>query len=199
MQLINTILLAAAALASMATAENIVHFVNQDHYHTKNIVFTPNAGIAAISTLVIGPAETQTQTFPDGWLGNFYSYTTGLDNVPGMLGEVAFGGFAGATYYDVSSIVNAGDSWGVKVLYPAPESFASLAVSEFVSLATSAAEISGCLIDDNGCTNRYNAPDDKATKSTTSTSLICIVGNPLPANWRRSARFAREYVRGITA
>jgi len=197
MQLINTILLAAAALASMATAQNTVKFVNQDHVHTKNIVFTPNAGLAPIETLVLEPAQTQTQTFPDGWLGNFYSYTTGLENRPGMLGEVAFNGFAGATYYDISSIVNPGDTWGVKVLYPAPESYSTLGVKDLVETAASAEGISGCLSTDDGvCTNQYNAPNDQATQSTSGSALICIVGNPIQATRRRSARFSRAYIMG---
>jgi hypothetical protein len=199
MQFINTILLAAAALAPLATAQNTIQFVNQDSATTKNIVFTPNAGLEAIPTLVLGPAKTQSQEFPEAWIGNFYSYDDGAANVPGMLGEVAFGAWSATTFYDVSSIVNAGDTKGIKVLYPLTDSSSTTGtVSDLVAAAASASGVSGCNTSGGDCANQYNAPNDIATQATQGSSLVCLVGNPT-SSVRRSARFARDYVLGKKA
>jgi len=200
MQFINTILLATAALASMATATSTVQFVNQDSTTTKNIVFTANAGLDSIATLVLGPAETQTQDFPDAWIGNFYSYDDGAADVPGMLGEVAFGAWSGTTFYDVSSIVNSEDTEGIKVLYPLTDASSSLGISDLVSAVATAEGVSGCNTSGGVCTNQYNAPNDVATQATEGSSLVCLVGNPsTTSSVRRSARFARDYVLGKKA
>jgi len=188
MQFINTILLAATALASVVSAQNTVKFVNQDSVD-KTIVFTANAGLAAIEPLSLPALATLTQEFPTGWLGNFYSYGAGAENVPGMLGEVAFQGFAGATYFDVSSIVNPNDTEGVKQLYPLTE-----------DIEAKAASVSGCNVaygtTTKECTSQYNAPDDVATVSTDLTALVCLVGTPSSAKKLRSRVFARDYVTG---
>lgn len=198
MQFINTILLAAAALASLATATNTIIFVNQDTATTKNIVFTPNSGLEAISTLVLEPGKTQSQEFPEAWIGNFYSYDDGSSNVPGMLGEVAWGAWSATTFYDVSSIVNAEDTTGIKVLYPSTDASSSTGVSALVEAVTSASGVSGCNTTGGTCTNQYNAPDDVATQATADSTLVCLVGNPT-SSVRRSARFARDYVLGKKA
>jgi len=189
MQFINTILLAATALASIVSAQNIVQFVNQDSVD-KTIIFTANAGLVAIAPLSLPGLTTLKQEFPTGWLGNFYSVAAGAQNVPGMLGEVAFQGFAGATYFDVSSIVNPNDTEGVKQLYPLTE-----------ELKTKSDAVSGCNIaygtSTTECTSQYNAPDDVATVSTPLTSLVCLVGTEASAKaTRRSRVFARDYVTG---
>lgn len=186
MQFSNIILLAATALASMASAENFIQFINQDATTAKNIVFTANLGLAAIEPLALPAGGSANQSIPDGWIGNFYSYNEGAENVPGMLGEVRFGGFAGATYYDVSSIVNPSDNDGIKILYP----FSSgLKLKELASSAL----VSGCQT--SGCTNQYNAPDDVATLSTSTTSLTCLVGNLATVERRRTGElFTRDFV-----
>jgi len=193
MQFINTFLLAATALASIASAQNVVQFVNQDSV-PKTIIFTANAGLQTLDPLSLDGLATAEQVFPDSWLGNFYSVNEGADNVPGMLGEVAFQGFAGATYFDVSSIVNPNDTEGVKQLYPFN-----------ADLKSSTAAVSGCneakanaAGKTTGCTQQYNAPDDVATVSTPLTSLVCLVGNPTSTVRRRKVEvFSRDYVTGV--
>jgi len=194
MQFINTILAAATVLASMTYAQNIVEFINQDSVG-KTIIFTANAGLEAIEPLVLPGLTTLQQEFPDAWLGNFYSVSDGAANVPGMLGEVAFQGFAGATYFDVSSIVNSADTDGIKQLYPAKE-----------NLKSDFAAVSGCNVDlststtTSTCTSQYNQWDDVATVSTPLTSLVCLVGNPTTTVRRRKIQvFSRDYVTGVVS
>lgn len=199
MQFINNILLAATALASMATAaNNTITFVNQDSTTVKNIVFTANAGLEAIPTLVLGKGETQIQEIPDAWIGNFYSYDEGSANVPGKLGEVAFGSWDAITFYDVSAIVNKYDNNGIKVLYPLAEATVTKGVSDFVSTLATATGVSGCNTNGEFCKNEYNESNDIATQASSLSSFVCLVGNPV-LNTRRSARFARDYVLGKKA
>lgn len=198
MQFINTILLAATALASLATAENTIQFVNQDLTTTKNIVFTANAGLESIPTLVLAPGSTVAQAIPNAWIGNFYSYNEGSADVPGFLGEVAFGAWEATTFYDVSAIVNPSDTQGIKVLYPLPDASSSLGVKDLVASLETATGVSGCNTSGGVCTNQYNAPNDVATQATTESTLVCLVGNP-SSSVRRSARFARDYVLGKKA
>lgn len=176
MQFINTLLLAATALASMAVADNIVHFVNQDST-TRTIYFTGNDGMEAYDALTLPGSGTAQQTFADGWIGNFYSVSEGAENTPGMLGELRFGGYAGATYFDVSAIVDDNDNDGVKEIFP----------------KNSNTPVSGC--QSSPCTNQYNKSDDVATLSTDETELICLVGT-LSSERRRGAvaRLTRDFV-----
>jgi len=197
MQFINTILLAATALASLATAENTIQFVNQDFTTTKNIVFTANAGLESIPTLVLAPGSTVSQAIPEAWIGNFYSYNDGSPDVPGYLGEVAFDTWEANTFYDVSAIVNPSDTEGIKALYPLADAF-SLGVSDLVASVKTATGVSGCNTSGGFCKDQYNAPDDIATQSTTGSTFVCLVGNP-SSSVRRSARFARDYVLGKKA
>lgn len=178
MQFLNTILLAASALATLATAQNFVQFVNQDST-TRTIKFTPNSGLESIDPLTLEGGATQQQVFPQGWIGNFYSINEGAEDVPGILGEVRFNGFADATYFDVSSIVNPDDAEGIKMLYPFGES-------------TRSAAVSGCAVAQ-GCSNQYNNPNDVATLSTPGNSLTCLIGNA-PEKRKRTAVFGREFV-----
>lgn len=166
MQFTSTLLLAASALATLATA-NIVHFVNQDST-TRTIYFTPTAGGASIASLSVPGLATESATFPNAWIGNWHSVSAGAENVPGMLGEVRWNGFGGANYFDVSAIVNPNDNVGVKEIFP----------------KFSATPISGCQTFP--CSNAYNKPDDVATLSTHDTELICLLGNI--ATERRHAR-----------
>jgi hypothetical protein len=177
MQFLSTILFAATALASLATAQqNIVHFLNQDST-TRTIVWTAQAGLEEIPDLVIKGHKTASQTLPEGWTGNCYSVSEGAPNVPGMLAEFRFNGYAGANYFDVSAIVNPDDTQGVKMVFP----------------KNSNTPVSGCQTFP--CANAYNQPDDIATLSTPDNELVCLIGN-LSNERRRGlvAKMSREFV-----
>jgi len=174
MQFFSTIF-AATALATIASAGS-VHFVNQDSTE-RTIIFTPNAGLETIPELVISGSQTANQTFPTGWIGNWFSVSKGEPNVPGMLGEVRFDGFAGATYFDVSAIVNPNDVNGVKEIFP----------------LHSSTPVSGCQTFP--CSNAYNKWDDIATLSTDGGDLVCLLGTV--SNERRRgviAKMSRDFV-----
>jgi len=183
MQFTKTILFAAAALASMVGADNIVTFVNQDKF-PKTVVFTANIGLAVLPPLSLDAFETAPQVFPKGWTGNWYTYNVGTQNKPGMLGEVNFQGWEGQTYYDVSAIVNPTDSRGVKKLYPtAKETPGVRSFSTAFSTTSSGCQTSGSA----PCPNQYNNPPEVQTKTTFSTKLTCLVGN-------LSRRHARDFI-----
>jgi hypothetical protein len=172
MQFINTLLLAATALATLATAtttttQNKVHFVNQDSTD-RTIYFTPNEGLSYIPALSVPGLSTADATFPTSWIGNWYSVSSGAENKPGMLGEVTWNAFAGVNYFDVSAIVNPDDNEGVKQIFP----------------QNSGKPVSGCQTFP--CDNQYNKPDDVATLSTDDNELVCLLGNV--SNERRHAR-----------
>jgi hypothetical protein len=176
MQFFSTVLFAASALASLAAADNVLHFVNQDST-TRTVVFTAQAGLEEIPDLVIEGLGSANQTMPNSWIGNLYSVSQGAAKVPGMLAEFRFNGFADATYFDVSAIVNPGDIEGVKMVFP----------------KNSDTPVSGCQTFP--CSNAYNKWDDVATLSTTDTELVVLLGN-LSNERRRGlvARMPREFV-----
>jgi len=169
-----TTLFAATALASLV-ASNAVHFVNQDATE-RTIIFTAQAPLEAIPTIVIPGHGTGNATFPDAWIGNWYSVSKGAENVPGMLGEVRFGGFMGHTYFDVSAIVAPNDANGVKMI--TPKNFNE--------------PVSGCQTFP--CSNAYNKWDDIATLSTPDVELICLLGNLSSERRRSLARMPREFI-----
>jgi len=173
MQLTTTIF-SAAAIFSTATA-NMVHFVNQDST-TRNIVFTAQEGLAPIDTLVLEGNKNANVTFPDSWIGNWYSYNEGSPNVPGVLGEVRWNGFAGANYFDVSTIANPTDLVGVKEIFP----------------MYSALPVSGCQV--LPCSNAYNKWDDIATLSTTDDTLVCLLGTAAVTSRRNLSRMPRQLI-----
>jgi len=177
MQFTSTLVLAATALASVVSAANVVHFHNQDST-TRTIYFTHNPGMEDIPNLTISGLNTiKNVTFPTGWTGNWYSVSKGKANVPGMLGEVMFDGFAGATYFDISAIVNPDDAEGVKILKP----------------LSSDSPLSGCQTFP--CSNAYNLPDDIATLSTPDSELICLLGTVTSSKRStREKRFDHEFV-----
>ncbi|TVY51927.1 hypothetical protein LSUE1_G010296, partial [Lachnellula suecica] len=125
---------------------------------TRTIYFTANEGLESYDALTVEGLSSANQTFADSWIGNWYSVSEGADNVPGMLGEVTFGGFAGATYFDVSAIVNPDDNNGVKQIFPKNQD----------------TPVSGCQTFP--CLNAYNKADDIATLSTDETALVCLLG-----------------------
>lgn len=177
MQFTTSILAAAAALATVASA-GTVHFINQDST-TRTLIFTPTAGFDAIDSLTVSGDSTASQSFPAGWIGNWYSVSDGADNASGMLGEVCFDSWGGLTYFDVSAIVNPDDTNGVKELFP-------------LSTGT---PVSGCQTFP--CDNAYNQPDDIQTQTTDSNELVCLIGN-LSSSKRSvsSTKVGREYITG---
>jgi hypothetical protein len=174
MQFTTTLLAAATALSSLAAA-NTVDFINQDGT-TRHIVFTAQDGLAAIDPITITGYGTASVEFPAPWIGNWYSYNDGAANVPGMLGEVRWDGYAGANYFDVSAIVNPADVEGVKMIFP----------------KDSSAPVSGC--QSFPCANAYNTPDDIATLSTTDDTLVCLIGNLSNSRRRAVARMPHDFI-----
>jgi len=165
---------AATALFSLATA-NTVEFINQDST-TRTVIFTAQEGLATIDNVVVEGLATANVTFPDSWIGNWFSVSEGSAIVPGMLGEVRWNGYAGANYFDVSAIVNPGDIHGVKMIFP----------------KNSNEPVSGCQTFP--CSNAYNQPNDIATLSTTDDTLVCLLGNLSNERRRSLARMPREFV-----
>lgn len=93
-----------------------------------------------------------------------------------MLGEVRFNGYAGATYFDVSAIVNPADAEGVKELFPLGKN----------------KPVSGC--QKFPCSNAYNHADDVATLSTDENELVCLLGT---SKWNLKSKVkkvGREFV-----
>ncbi|KAJ8061765.1 hypothetical protein OCU04_009562 [Sclerotinia nivalis] len=176
MQFATSILAASAALATIASA-GTVHFVNQDST-TRTLVFTPTSGYDAIQSLTIQGDATANQTFPTGWIGNWFSISEGAENTSGMLGEVCFDSWGGMTYFDVSAIVNPDDTEGVKELFPLHTGL----------------PVSGC--QSYPCDNAYNKADDVQTQATDSDELVCLLGN-LPSSKRETrAKVGKEFVTG---
>ncbi|CAG8952946.1 hypothetical protein HYFRA_00007661 [Hymenoscyphus fraxineus] len=187
MQFFNTLFIAASALATLTAATkdtpstskspNKVHFVNQDSTQ-RTIHFTPQIGTPPIAPLSLNASGSATATFPIGWIGNWYSVSKGRKNIPGMLGEVRFDGYAGATYFDVSAIVNPDDNEGVKMLMP----------------MKGQKPMSGCLDFTTRCGNAYNKWDDVQTMATLEKELICFVGNGGKESDGKRGRVGRRFV-----
>lgn len=100
--------------------------------------------------------------------------------------RVAFQGWEGLTYYDVSAIVNPNDHSGVKEMFPASELEVEVKAS-----------FSGC--PHFPCNKAYYLPDDIQTVTTKSTDLIVTLGNPpssLDAREEEHKLVARHYVLG---
>jgi len=145
-------------LGAGAALANTVTFKSLDETSRK-IIFTPNAGLAAIASVEVPGGQDVKVDFPQGWIGNWYSVSEGAQDVPGMLGEVAFNGWNGVTFFDVSAIVNPNDHNGVKKMYPANDPTPT----------------SGC--DKFPCNNAYYVWDDVQTKATQETDLVCTLGD----------------------
>jgi hypothetical protein len=147
-------LLASAAVSSAAS----VTFWTLDNIE-RTIYFTGNPGSAPIDPVTVNNAQQTTVQFPDAWVGNYYAVQAGQANVPGMLGEVQFGGWNGMTYFDVSAIVTPGDHDNVKQMWP----------------AGSKTPMSGCEVFP--CNNAYYLPDDVQTKVTQEVDLVQTLGS----------------------
>lgn len=173
---INMIVLASALVTS---ATNLVTFVSMDSTD-RTIVWTGNLTIAQTS---VPGNQNVTVTLPYGYIGNAYSVSEGgnLSN-PGMLAEFAWNAYAGATYFDVSAIVNPDDTQGVYQMYP----------------SDTESPISGCL--QFPCDNAYYNSDDIQTKSTASSEIIVTLGAgliniPQPdLEGRKVKNFPHQYV-----
>jgi hypothetical protein len=179
MQFTKTVLLAAAALASMVAAvaaDNTALFVNQDGT-TRHVVFTPSPGSPDIQSLTVSGNSQASQQFPEGWTGNAYAYNDGEPNTAGILAEFRFNGFGKANYFDVSAIVNPSATEGVMMIYP----------------SESKKPVSGCLT--TSCSNQYNQPDDIATQSSTESDFTVLLGSRIKSA-RRGINdvVARDYV-----
>jgi hypothetical protein len=157
-------LFGAFALASLAAA-NTVDMVSQDSVD-RTIIFTPQIGSSEIPSVELKGGETKTVSFPQGWIGNWYTVAAGEANVPGMLGEVRWDGFGGNHFFDVSAIVQPDDHHNVKIMYP----------------KNAKTPTSGCQTFP--CANAYNLPDDIQTKSTTESELVCLIGDLSPTQRR---------------
>lgn len=146
--------LAVAALASVVSATNTVTLKAMDSTD-RTVVWT---GTSQIEDTTVPGGQSVNVSLPDGWTGNAYSYNSGATNTPGMLAEFAFNSYAGATYFDVSAIVNPDDTTGVYQMYP----------------ADTESPMSGCMTF--ACANAYYLPDDVQTKSTTSSTIVVTLG-----------------------
>ncbi|KAM7194961.1 hypothetical protein V8F20_007687 [Naviculisporaceae sp. PSN 640] len=153
-----TKLISLLAAAVVATAENTVTFVSQDSID-RTVFFTSNPDSADLPDVVVPGHQNVTVSFPQGWQGNWYAVQEGEPNVPGMLGEVAFNGWNGITYFDVSAIVNPNDKNNVKQMWPAGEE----------------EPVSGCVIFP--CNFAYYLPDDVQTRATFTSDLFCSLGS----------------------
>ncbi|PHH52351.1 hypothetical protein CFIMG_004627RA [Ceratocystis fimbriata CBS 114723] len=151
-------IITAAIFSALAAAENIVTFESKDST-SRQIVFTPTDGYEAVESVTVSGGGSVDVTIPKGWIGNWFSISEGASNTNGMLGEVAFQGWNGLTYFDVSAIVNSTDFDGVKEMWP----------------ASAQAPSSGCKTFP--CDNAYYLPDDIQTKTTSETHLVCTLGS----------------------
>lgn len=150
-------IITALAAATLAVA-NTVTFVSQDST-SRTVIFTPSPPHAAIPELLVQGNGEAEASFPDGWIGNWFAVSEdAADSQPGMLGEVAFQGWGGMTYFDVSAIVGPGDHVGVKEMWP----------------KEAKSPVSGCAVFP--CNDAYYLPDDVQTKVTTEVDLVCTLG-----------------------
>ncbi|EGX94929.1 hypothetical protein CCM_03201 [Cordyceps militaris CM01] len=147
-----------AAAAAAAQAANTVTFWTLDDIE-RTVYFTASPGSPDLAPVVVSNKEKTTVTFPDKYIGNYYAVQKGQENKPGMLGEVAFNGWNGMTYYDVSAIVTPSDHNNVKQMWPVNE----------------AGPMSGC--ETFPCDNAYWVHDDIQTKVTHSTELMTTLGS----------------------
>ncbi|KAK2020676.1 DNase1 protein [Colletotrichum zoysiae] len=176
-------ILSLLGAATLAAATNTITFQSLDDV-TRTVHFTPNAGLASVDSVEVpGKGEVKVE-IPESWIGNWYAVSEGADNTPGMLGEVAYNGWNGLTYFDVSAIVNPNDHDGVKKMWP----------------ASGAEPISGC--DSFPCNNAYYLANDVQTKVTSETDLICTLGKNGAVSRRdvddhyESPSYKRDFVQG---
>jgi hypothetical protein len=165
MQFFTTV--AAALLAAVAQADNIVTFKSMDGVD-RSVYFTPAPGHSWPAVLSVPAGQSVDQPFEYGWEGNWYAVKTGDRPVPGMLGEVKFNAFENKVFYDVSAIVNPNDWDNVSELYP---------------IEDPNKPVSGCR--QFPCAFAYYAPDDVQTRVSPSEHLVCTLGMNGAATERR--------------
>lgn len=171
-----------AAAGAVVRATNTVTFVSTDNTARK-VIFTPSIGHEEINSVEISGLSTEVVTFPESWIGNWYSVSEGADNTNGMLGEVTFQGWNDITYFDVSAIVNSNDVDGVHQMWPASQTDAYKT------------HMSGCAVFP--CNTVYMLADDVQTVTTTETELYCTLGSNTNATTKRDAPLVgRNYVLG---
>jgi len=158
MQFLTFALAATTGAILSVLADNTITFLSQDGLD-RTITWTHNPGCADIAPTRVHGGTNVTVDIPLGWVGNFFAVADGEPHRPGMLGEVAFQAYAGATFFDVSAIVEPGDKAGVKQLWPA--------VSE--------EPVSGCIVFP--CDFAYYVWDQHGqTRATHETDLYCSLG-----------------------
>lgn len=153
----STALMALAAAASSVAAGKVTFWTLDDKVRT--IYFTASPGYPDIDPVTVSNKKKTTVEFPADYIGNYYAIKEGDKNVPGMLGEVNFGGWHGRTYFDVSAIVDANDHDNVKQMWP----------------ASALTPMSGCEVFP--CNNVYWLSDDVQTKVTDETHIITTLGS----------------------
>lgn len=154
--------LAAVSFTTLAhvVEANSIHFISRETA-TRHVVFRPAVGHLSLPSLTVPGLDQRTQTFPTGWLGNFYSFNEGTPNVVGMLGEVAFD-LDGRAWYDVSGVENPWDTEGVHVIWAATGAYTDT--------------VMGCDIWREHCPlTRYDA-GDSFTRGTSDHDLLCALG-----------------------
>lgn len=151
-----TSLMALVASAVAVNAATVTFWTLDDAQRT--IYFTPSAGYAATAPVVVNNKENTTVEFPNQYIGNYYAVIDGELNVPGMLGELTFGGWEGKTYFDVSAIVSPHDKNNVKQMWP----------------AVAKTPMSGC--EEFPCDNCYWLSGDVQTKVTPEIDLVSTLG-----------------------
>ncbi|OAA74074.1 hypothetical protein ISF_00975 [Cordyceps fumosorosea ARSEF 2679] len=150
-------LLSLAASAAAVSAGTVTFWTLDDVQRT--VYFTPSPGSPEIDPVTVSNAEKTTVTFPANYQGNFIAVEAGKPKADGMLGEVAFGGYGGMTYFDVSAIVVPSDTNNIKQMWPSGQ----------------ATPMSGCEVFP--CNNAYYLPDDVQTKVTNSVDLMTSLGS----------------------
>lgn len=177
MQFFKSILALSAFASYVLAANNTITFVNQDSTN-RTLVFTPSVPFEKLANVNLTGYETKVVSFPYGWIGNFFAMLPdGDENASGMLGELTFNSWDDLTFFDVSAITNPTDTDGIKQIFP----------------KNSNEPLAGC--QEFPCTNIYNVwDDDLATKASTETDYICLIGT-LETQRKRGALAAEKMKR----
>jgi len=160
----------AFAMASMVSARPTdtnpdggnprTDWVSQDG-QGRVIYCTPSPGSAEIGPITLPAGQTITTYFPQAWIGNCYAVIDGEENKTGMLAEFCWDSYAGASFFDLSAIVNPNDLNNIIAMMP----------------GVGDTPMSGCLTGVGpDCNNIYRAPDDVQTKTTTQNYLKVFIG-----------------------
>jgi hypothetical protein len=157
-------LLSLVGSAALAQAATITFWTLDDA--TRTITFTSNENRFDVPSVTVNSGEKKVVTVPDDFVGMFYAVQEGQEAQSGhMLGEVQFGGWNGATYFDVSGIDTIDhstntvlDRENIKQMWP----------------TKAMGPVSGC--ESFPCDYFYVLPDDKQTWVTQETDLTVTLG-----------------------